>query len=66
MFENLEQRFDELSSLLGVLEYIAIFFFLLIVLETAWDIYTKRTPRANIIWRNFYHLPHPDGEFHLL
>lgn len=38
MFENLEQRFDELSSLLGVLEYIAIFFFILIVLETAWDI----------------------------
>lgn len=54
MFENLEKRFEELSSVLGVLEYIAIFFFSLIVLETAWDIYTKRRTKYKETIANFF------------
>ncbi|GAA6212632.1 sterol desaturase family protein [Hyphomicrobiales bacterium 4NK60-0047b] len=53
MFEQLEQRFEELSAVLGVLEYIALFFFFLIVLETAWDIYTKRRTKYKETIANF-------------
>ncbi len=54
MFENLEKRFEELSPVLGILEYIAIFFFFLIVLETAWDIYTKRRKTYKETAANFF------------